>query len=126
MAHISQRAENWNAWIVVNLGERVDAFNFAETTSFLDSLIAPGSLVTLDVKQTRFLSLATFKYLSALSWKLDECGGRLAVLGATEKLKHQMALFSSIEKMLIVKRREQLPPVGLISESPRPDETLGF
>ena len=125
MSNITERVKRYHAWIVVNLGERVDSFNFNEIKSYFDSQIFPGSLVAIDVKHTRFLSLAAYKYLAELGAQLQNAKGCLAMLGASEKLKHQMGLFSSLDKILIVKYLEQLPQVGSADLSPPPDETLG-
>lgn len=109
MSDITHRMSQWNAWKLINLGERVDSFNFHETQRFFDSLVKPGALVVIDVKQTRFLSLATYKYLAELALRLKSQNGQLAFWGATEKLKVQMGLLSSTENIILVKHLEQLP-----------------
>ena len=109
MSDISQRISQWNAWKLINLGERVDSFNFHETKSFFDSLVKPGALIVIEVKQTKFLSLATYKYLADLAKHLKQQNGQLAFFGATEKLKVQMGLLSSTENILLVKHLEHLP-----------------
>lgn len=126
VADISQRVERWQSWIVVDLGERVDSFNFAQVRSYFESLVHPGSMVAINVKQTKFLSLAMYQYIAQFADLLKQDRGQLAVLGATEKMKHQMGLLASVKNILIVKRREDLPVAAATGGLPRHGETPGF
>jgi anti-anti-sigma regulatory factor len=108
------------------VGERIDSFSFTEFKNSLESHLGQGpATLTLDLLGTNFLSIPCIKLIAFCADQLLEKGGRVILLGPTEKLKRQIGIYGSLKNVTIKKSEkapEEQPSVGL----PVHDEIPGF
>ena len=112
--------------ITHKVGNRIDSFSLGEFKDLIESHIqkSPGTL-TLDLIGTNFLSIPCIKLIAFWATQLQSNGGKLVLLGATEKLKRQIGIFGSLDHLMVKKSTlapEERPTSGL----PVPDENLDF
>jgi anti-anti-sigma regulatory factor len=84
-----------NEWLYIPAPGRLDSFNFDVTKTDLDQLVARCNQVAIDVSGAQFISIPMIKYLHGLAVGLAERGGRLALVGPSEKFKRQIGIFAS-------------------------------
>lgn len=79
---------------------RVDAFNFAEAKAELVSAATGAKQIAYDVSGLQFMCLPMIKLLYKTAVDLGQRGGRLALIGSTEKLKRQFLIYASLDPFL--------------------------
>ena len=84
-------------WLYITAPGRLDAFNFEETKNAIESLALKEPNIAIDVSGAHFVSIAMIKFFHALASDLSRRGGRLALIGPTEKMKRQFHIFASLE-----------------------------
>ena len=112
--------------ITQRVGERIDSFSLNEFKNLVDAhLQRKPSTLTLDLSGTKFLSIPCIKLIAFWAEELQSKGARLVLMGTTEKLKRQIAIYGSLEHLMVKKSAsapEERPTVGL----PVHDEILDF
>lgn len=82
----------------VLLPERVDTFNLKLVLDEVrDNLGRSNSELTVNLSQTRFLNLPFIKSLAEMAQSAQQDGKSLVLLNASEKVKKQIGIFSSLE-----------------------------
>ena len=100
---------NESDWVIISIAGRIDSFNFGEFKSLFHKLIQAGQKrLVVDLAQAKFLGLPTIKFLNEIALQLQETGGHLALLSASEKLKRQIHIYASLNPMRLVRSREEL------------------
>lgn len=95
-------------YIIVELKERVDAFNLAEVTTTIDDLVGKGSFkFAVNLQSVRFLSLPCIQYFSSLAAQLRYRGGQLILLSPSEKLRRQIDIFASLEGIVLFRSERE-------------------
>lgn len=98
-----------HGWALVSLQERVDSFNYDQVRGEIEALIASGrTQVAVDLAKAKFLSVPSIKYLSSLADVLRSQGGQLALLCPSEKLKRQIDIYASLDKMRLFRTLNDL------------------
>jgi len=93
-----------SGWLTVSIDGRVDAFNFESVVNNVSSAIDCGHAhVMLDLTFTKFLSLKAIKFFADIADKVSCLGGKLVLVGASEKLKYQISTYASLDAMEIVR-----------------------
>lgn len=112
--------------ITQKVGERVDSFSLDEFKTTIETHAAKRpAILTLDMAGTKFLSIPCIKLIAFWAEQMRAQGGRLVLLGPTEKLKRQIGIYGSLEQLMVKKSvmaPEERPTVGL----PVHDEMPGF
>lgn len=88
-----------NDWYYVPAPGRLDAFNFELTKNRLEELSKSANKIALDVSSAHFVSIPMIKLIHSLASELARKGGRLALVGTTEKLKRQIHIFASLDPL---------------------------
>lgn len=88
-----------NDWHYVPAPGRLDAFNFELTKQRLEDLARSAHLIAIDVSTVHFVSIPMIKLIHSLASELARKGGRLALVGSTEKLKRQIHIFASLDPL---------------------------
>jgi len=84
--------------VLVNVKERVDAFNFDEAKArFTQAYELGRKFMAIDLTQAPFLSLQSIKFIHSLAVELEGRGGRLALIGPGQKIKRQIDIFASLD-----------------------------
>ncbi len=91
-----------NDWLYIPAPGRLDAFNFEVTKKEIDELCSRCTQIAFDVAGAQFVSIPMIKYLHALALDLTRKGGRLALVGTTEKLKRQISIFASTDPIMFL------------------------
>ncbi len=91
-----------NEWLYVPAPGRLDSFNFEATKKDLDDLCQRSSQIAFDVAGAHFVSIPMIKYLHSLALDLAKKGGRLALVGTTEKLKRQIGIFADTDPIMFI------------------------
>lgn len=98
-----------HGWALISLEERVDSFNYERVKTEIEALIAAGrTQVAVDLGRAKFLSVPSIKYLSTLADLLRSQGGQLALLCPSEKLKRQIDIYASLDKMRLFRTLKDL------------------
>ncbi len=106
-------------WTYVPAPGRLDAFNFELTKSELEALAAEAKQIAIDVSSAHFVSIPMIKFIDSLARDMVRRGGRLALVGPTEKLKRRFDTFASLDPLTLYSRdrwqqlltaQEQTPP----------------
>lgn len=98
-----------HGWALVSLEERIDSFNYEQVRADIDALIASGrTQVAVDLAKAKFLSVPSIQYLSSLADVLRSQGGQLALLCPSEKLKRQIDIYASLDKMRLFRTLNDL------------------
>ena len=112
--------------ITYKVGERIDSFSFTEFKNAIETNLAQSPpILTLDLVGTNFLSIPAIKLIAFCANQLLDKGGRLILMGPTEKLKRQIGIYGSLKNVMVKKSElspEEQPSVGL----PVHDEIPGF
>ena len=86
--------------VLVTIGEKVDAFNFAQTKEKISSAYEMGKQqMAIDLSRAPFLSLQSIKYLFSLAIELEQKGGKLALISPSEKVGRNIDIFASLDPM---------------------------
>ena len=89
-------------WVVVELEDRVDAFNCGELTGQVSELLKKGhQKIAFDLANTRFLGLPSIKFVSSVATDVESRGGRCVLLSPSEKIKRQFDIFASLNSIQI-------------------------
>ena len=86
-----------NDWYYVPAPGRLDAFNFELSKDRLEKLAKTTNQIAIDVSSAHFVSIPMIKLIHSLASELARKGGRLALVGTTEKLKRQIHIFASLD-----------------------------
>lgn len=98
-----------HGWALISLQERVDSFNYDQVREEIEALIASGrTQLAVDLGRAKFLSVPSIKYLSTLAETLRSQGGQLALLCPSEKLKRQIDIYASLDKMRLFRTLKDL------------------
>jgi anti-anti-sigma regulatory factor len=101
-------------WTVIYVNGRSDSFHFPMLKAQIEDLLGTGvTFLAIDLSRTKFLSIATIDYINRLTQSIYSQGGRLALLGATEKIKRNLSIFADHLGLLIIPQGEGLPDLGL-------------
>lgn len=112
--------------VVQRVGERVDSFSLNEFKNLVEAQIEQKpSTLTLDLIGTKFLSIPCIKLIAYWADRMQSQGGKLVLLGVTEKLKRQIGIYGSLDH-LIVKKSLAGPEERLTVGLPVHDESLDF
>lgn len=93
-----------NEWTYVPAPGRLDAFNFELTKSELEALAAEAKQIAIDVSTAHFVSIPMIKFIDSLARDMVRRGGRLALVGPTEKLKRRFDTFASLDPLTLYSR----------------------
>lgn len=88
-------------WFYVPAPGRLDAFNFELTKTELEALAAEAKQIAIDVSSAHFVSIPMIKFIDSLARDLVRRGGRLALVGPTEKLKRRINTFASLDPLTV-------------------------
>ncbi len=91
-------------WSYVPAPGRLDAFNFDLTKSELEALAAKAKQIAIDVSSAHFVSIPMIKFIDSLARDMVRRGGRLALVGPTEKLKRRIDTFASLDPLTLYSR----------------------
>jgi anti-anti-sigma regulatory factor len=86
-------------WVYVPAPGRMDSFNFETTKRNLESLCQQTKRVALDVSAAHFVNIPMIRFLHEMAKDLNRAGGRLALVGPSEKLKRQFCIFASLDQV---------------------------
>ncbi len=101
-----QESKNWS---IVQIHNRVDAFNYAELMEKVNGIIkSQQTHLAFDLTRTNFLSLPSIKLMSSLASSLEKEGRQVALLAPSEKIKRQIDIYASLEKLRLFKTSEDL------------------
>ncbi len=93
-------------WILVVAKSRVDSFSNGILEARIAKLIEEGAqFIAIDLRTTRFLSLAAIRYLVTIGHQLAERGGYLGLVGPSDKTKRHFEIYGQIDHMILI------PPV---------------
>lgn len=95
-------------WVVVSINNRVDSFNYQDLTAKTDGAIRDGKNLAFDLGKARFLSLPSIKYMSLLAESLLAEGRQVALVAPSEKIKRQIHVYASLEKMKLFRTEQDL------------------
>jgi anti-anti-sigma factor len=84
-----------NDWVYVPAPGRLDAFNFEAAKKELEDVARRTKQIAIDVSTVHFVSIPMIKFIHSLASEVARKGGRLALVGPTEKLKRQIHIFAS-------------------------------
>lgn len=93
-------------WLYIPAPGRLDAFNFDLTKSEMERLASLEKQIAIDVSGVHFVSIPMIKFIHSLARELARRGGRMALVGTTEKLKRQIHIFSSLDPFVLYSRSE--------------------
>lgn len=88
-----------NDWLYIPAPGRLDAFNFENTRLELLQVAEFEKQIAIDVSGAHFVSIQMIKFIHTLAKDMSTRGGRLALVGPSEKLKRQIHIFASIESL---------------------------
>lgn len=95
-------------WATLKLEEKIDAFNFPAVKSKVDGLVGEGiDYLAIDVSSVRFMSLPCIKFLAGVGVLLAERGGRLALVGLSEKLKRHMEIYATLDSIMVFRSQDE-------------------
>lgn len=96
------------SWIVFLLKDRIDDSNYKEFTFEMDKRLQEKTCpnIALQMSGTQFLSLPSIKYFSVVAKEIAKKGGKLALVGVSEKLKRQIDIFATLKPMLVFRSEE--------------------
>jgi anti-anti-sigma regulatory factor len=96
-------------WSVVVAKTRVDAFCFDQLVESVKALRQAGKIhIAIDLKTTRFMSLAAIRYCVDLGNELLVQRGRLALIAPTEKTKRHFSIYGTLNSIQIVRSAQEL------------------
>ena len=88
---------------------RLDLSNFEEIQAWVASHIERREhWLVLDLKGTRFMSLAVIRYLENLSVELRRQGGALALLAMPDKTRRIFEIYGSLKNIYLADKVENL------------------
>jgi anti-anti-sigma regulatory factor len=90
-----------NGWSYLPAPGRLDAFNFELTKTEIEQIAAQSQQIAIDVSGAHFVSIPMIKFLDSLAREMVRKGGRLALVGPTEKLKRQISIFASLDPLTV-------------------------
>ncbi|NCN40687.1 hypothetical protein GW916_05500 [bacterium] len=94
--------------VQIDLPERVDSFNLESFLVEIQSrLKVSKEAVTLNMNETRFVSLSFIKKLAQLAIEEQSSGRSVVLLNPCEKVKKQIGIFSDI-KLFQIQRRPSM------------------
>jgi len=82
-------------WICVSAPGRWDAFNFVDSKTSIDSIVASTNKLAINMSGIQFVNLPMIQYLYKVAVTLRNKGGAMVIIGASEKLKKQIRIFAS-------------------------------
>ena len=93
--------KNYDDWVLVDLGQRLDSFSHNEFKAELEKLIKglPSGQVAFDLSDVQFLSMPSIQLITSIAAELDSRGGQMALVGTPEKLKRQIDIFASLDHL---------------------------
>lgn len=94
---------NNNDWVFIGLEDRLDAFNYEEFKSKVQSIVSePRSYnLAFNLEKVKFLSLPGIQYLSSVAKEVKNKGGEFALVATPEKLKRQIDIYASLKPMKV-------------------------
>lgn len=96
-------------WSVVVAKTRVDAFCFDQLVESVKVLRQAGKThIAIDLKATRFMSLAAIRYCVDLGNELRVRGGRLALIAPTEKTQRHFSIYGNLNAIQIMRSMRDL------------------
>ena len=107
------KLSNQHGWRVIELPERVDAFNFLQLKEALESSGSKGESIAVVLDNTKFLSLVSIKLFAEIARELvSKHAQKFAMIGLGEKLKRQIHIYATLENVLVLKSLEECVPVN--------------
>lgn len=91
-----------NDWIYIPAPGRMDAFNFEIAKTEIEQAAGQARQLALDVSGAHFISIPMIKFIDSLAREMVRRGGRLALIGPTEKLKRQFRIFASLDPITLM------------------------
>lgn len=88
-------------WVYVPAPGRLDAFNFDTAKRELEHAASQARQIAIDVSGAHFVSIPMIKFIHSLASEMVRRGGRLALVGTTEKLKRQIHIFASLDPFVL-------------------------
>ena len=89
-------------WVYIPAPGRLDAFNFEIAKSEIEEAATKSKQIALDVSGAQFISIPMIKFIHSIARELVKRGGRMALVGPTEKLKRQIRIFASLDPLTIM------------------------
>lgn len=89
-------------WILLRFPDRVDALNIHGMINAVEAELSKDRRIAFDMRQVQFINLQALKYLHEVAVELNQSGGRVALVGPSEKLKRQFTLFAALEPFKII------------------------
>lgn len=96
-------------WDLIDINGSIDSFNFSLFEAELKNLAAkPGKHIAISFNRAKFVSLPAIKLIGNVAIDIQQVGGQMAILGASEKLKKQIHIYSSLEPMRVLRGPSEL------------------
>lgn len=86
-------------WIYISAPGRWDAFNFNESKAEIENLANRHRQLAINVAEVQFISIPMIKLIHSIATSVSQKGGRLALVGATERMKRQFHIFASLDPL---------------------------
>ena len=96
-------------WDLIDVNGSIDSFNFSLFEIDLRGLATKsGKHIAISFSRAKFVSLPAIKLIGNVAVDIQQVGGQMAILGASEKLKKQIHIYSSLEPMRVLRSPQEL------------------
>ena len=101
--------KNEKGWNLIDVNGSIDSFNFNAFEADLKALTLKDSKrVAIALMRAKFVSLPAIKLIAGLATDVQQSGGQMALLGASEKLKRQIHIYASLEPLQVLRGPAEL------------------
>jgi anti-sigma B factor antagonist len=98
-----------NGWQVIKVSGQIDSKTVTDLKNYLDSNIAEGSPMGLDVTEVPFMSSAGLRTLLTLHRKTEQMGISLAIIGLKSEIADTMKVTGFYQYFTIYSDLQSLP-----------------
>jgi anti-anti-sigma factor len=96
-------------WDLILAKARLDSATHERMAALVSALRAQGrTRLAIDLKATRFISLAAIKFICATAHELRDQGGELAVVAASDKTMRHLEIYGTLAPLKLVKAVQSL------------------
>ena len=97
------------SWNLINLKTRVDAGTFDDLQKAVRDLRLQGKThIALDLRLTKFFSLAAIQFIVSVGRELREQGGEMVLVAPSEKTKRHFEIYGSLKDIRVLRAGEAL------------------
>ncbi len=98
-----------DAWQVITLSSRLDAFNHTELVQAIHEALAEGAKrIALDLTPNKFFSLNAIQFCTSIARDLAYDGGYLALIGCAERTRRHFDIYGSTKQVRFVRSMDEL------------------